>query len=329
LGGHHDRRETRSLPVSLDDVLCDTLRFYLAALRHYQARLEADLSTIVEDATFSAILGADALDTFPIAKEAKRFKSMVERVQAIIDKDANAWDYDLNITHADVRILKSVGLLYLAHLRNRRDQAATTTSLSTIAIQAIDARLSQFEEKLHQGAFKDATPYPLLIDPPRPTAQEAPKTPPSPPPRRAPSGHEILDSQLRERCLDLFYSFAETSQPHRYDTVLAEATRILEDRIRRLANADQSLDGARLVSYAFTGANPPLTLSREAAEQEAAHLLFRGVFGFIRNPFHHRLIDAVPQERAMQVLTLVDYLLFLAESAEPQAESPPRTSAVT
>ena len=295
----------------------DTLRFYLAALRHYQTRLQEELSRIGQDPFFSEILGPEALETFPISKEADRFKVIVERVQEIIDKQPDAWDYELNITHGELRILKSVGLLYLAHLRQRRNQVAADTSLSTIAIQAIDTRLSQFEEKLHQGAFKDASPYPLLIDPPRPSEPKPTPTTAPPPPPRTPSGHEILDPQLRERCLDLFYSFAETAQPHRYDTVLAEATRILEDRIRRLTGAGPTLEGAKLISHAFGGGNPALVLSNDAAEQEAAHLLFRGLFGFIRNPFHHRLIDEVPQERAMQVLTLVDYLLFLAESAQP------------
>lgn len=301
----------------------DTLKFYLAALRHYQTRLQEELSRIGEDPLLSEILGPEAIDTFPIAKESKRFKGMVERVEVILQKEPEAWDYELNITHGDVRILKSVGLLYLAHLRQRRNEVATGSSLSTLAIQAIDTRLSTFEEKLYQGAFKDATPYPLLIDPPRPPAPQAPPTPP-PAPARTPSGHEILDPQLRERCLDLFYSFAETSQPHRYDTVLAEATRVLEDRLRRLAKADSGLEGVKLVSYAFGGQTPALVLSPEATEQEAAHLLFRGMFGFIRNPFHHRLIDEVPQERAMQVLTLVDYLLFLIESAQPRQLPQPR-----
>jgi len=295
----------------------DTLRFYLAALRHYQARLEAELARIGHDPLISEILGPEALDTFPVAKESQRFGRMVERLQAIIDQEPDAWDYDINVTHGDIRILKSVGLLYLAHLRQRRNEIANDTSLSTIALQAIDTRLSQFEEKLHIGAFKEASPYPLLIDPPTPPASEpsppASKTA-SPPPRIA-SGHEILDRQLRERCLDLFYSFERSGQAHRYDTVLSEATRVLEDRIRRLAGTAQDLEGLRLISHAFGGQNPALVLSGDSAEQEAAHLLFRGVFGLIRNPFHHRLIEEVPQERAMQVLTIVDYLLFLADSA--------------
>jgi uncharacterized protein (TIGR02391 family) len=305
----------------------DTLKYYLAALRHYRERLVEELGQIGHDPLFSEILGPEVVDTFPVAKEAKRFGVIVDRLKSIIDAQPDAWDYEFNITHGEVRILKSVGLLYLAHLRQRRNDMATGTSLSTLALQAIDTRLSQFEEKLHQGAFADASPYPLLIDPPSPRAATSPGTPsalasplPLQPPPRIASGHEVLDPQLRERCLDLFYSFSETSQPHRYDTVLAEATRILEDRIRRLAGAASNLEGVKLVAYAFSGDNPPLVLSNEPGEQAAAHHLFRGLFGFIRNPFHHRLIAEVPQERAIQVLTLVDYLLFLAESAERSAD---------
>jgi uncharacterized protein (TIGR02391 family) len=300
----------------------DTLKFYLAALRHYRDSLEEELRHIGLDPLFSEILGPEAIDTFPIAKEAKRFGTIIDRLQSTIDEKPDAWDYELNITHSDVRVLKSVGLLYLAHLRQRRNDIGAGSSLSVLALQAIDTRLSHFEEKLQQGAFAEASPYPLLVDPPLPSAPTPsgpsatappPTTQPSPP--RVASGHEILDPQLRERCLDLFYSFSESGQAHRYDTVLAEATRILEDRVRRLSGAPSNLEGVKLVANAFAGDSPPLVLSEEPSEQEAAHLLFRGLFGFIRNPFHHRLIDEVPQERAIQVLTLVDYLIFLAESA--------------
>ena len=109
----------------------------------------------------------------------------------------------------------------------------------------------------------------------------------------------------------------EGDQSDRFDTVISEATRVLEDRIRRLVNAENALSGVNLMTYAFSGINPKLLVSEEPSEQEAAHLMYRGAIGFIRNPFHHRLIDDVSRERVLQILGLVDYLLFVAQNALP------------
>lgn len=127
---------------------------------------------------------------------------------------------------------------------------------------------------------------------------------------------ELLDPQIRERCLDLFNTFHLEDQTHRLDIVITEATRILEDRIRRLSGADPNLDGLKLVAFAFGGTNPKLKLGTIQSEQDAAHQMFRGVFGFIRNPFHHRLIEKVEKERVLQILGMIDYWIYLTESAE-------------
>ena len=50
---------------------------------------------------------------------------------------------------------------------------------------------------------------------------------------------DILDGPLNTRCLDLFGMFNQESQEDRFDTVVMEATKILEDRLRKAANLDQ------------------------------------------------------------------------------------------
>lgn len=50
-------------------------------------------------------------------------------------------------------------------------------------------------------------------------------------------------------------------------------------------------------------------------EQEAAHLLYRGVFGFVRNSGHHRLLGPLQPERVLQFVGMVDYLISVAEAA--------------
>ena len=51
------------------------------------------------------------------------------------------------------------------------------------------------------------------------------------------------------------------------------------------------------------------------AEQQAAFLLFRGAFGYIRNRAHHKLLSDLPPERVVQIVGFIDYLISLAESA--------------
>jgi hypothetical protein len=100
------------------------------------------------------------------------------------------------------------------------------------------------------------------------------------------------------------------------DTVIREATIILENRIRNLSNAPNSKFGVDLASFAFGGQNPQIRISELTAEQEAAHLLYRGIFGFIRNSSHHNLIINFDSNRVLQIIAFIDYLIYLAENAK-------------
>lgn len=102
----------------------------------------------------------------------------------------------------------------------------------------------------------------------------------------------------------------------RLDTVIAEATRILETRLRTLTGAPQECVGVDLARRAFAGESPLLRVSDVTSEQEAVHLLFRGAFGFIRNPVQHKLLGKLSPDRVLQILGFIDHLLFLAETAK-------------
>ena len=126
----------------------------------------------------------------------------------------------------------------------------------------------------------------------------------------------IRDPELRKRCLDLLSQFRKDGHHDRLDTVVNEATRILEDRLRSLSAAPATCVGIDLVKHAFGPPSPRLIVSNVAPEQEAAHLLFRGVFGFVRNSVHHRLVGTLQPERVLQIVGMVDYLISIAEAAE-------------
>ena len=126
---------------------------------------------------------------------------------------------------------------------------------------------------------------------------------------------EILDPELRSRCLDLFQSFKQDGQHERLDTVVTEATRIFENKLRSISGAPADCVGVDLATYAFGEKTPKLIISEVTAEQEAVHLMFRGVFGFIRNHVHHQLVENLLPERVLQIVGMIDYLIFLIQNS--------------
>jgi Protein of unknown function (Hypoth_ymh) len=120
---------------------------------------------------------------------------------------------------------------------------------------------------------------------------------------------------LRTRCLDLFNDFDQRSQHEHFDTVIAEATRILEDRLRS-SLGQTSGTGDELVNKAFGSQPPRLRVSHVASEQAAVLLFFKAIFGHLRNPAHHKLLGALTPERTIQILAIIDYSIHLIETAE-------------
>jgi hypothetical protein len=220
-----------------------------------------------------------------------------------------------------VRFIKAAGLLYVKQLQNRRNTLASRPNISRHALAAVDNRIASLRENVTSGVFQEATPMPLLVSDVAPESvtagpplTESLATAATPRPLVLAS-IEILDADLRARCLDLFDSFETKGQRDRMDTVVTEATRVLEDKLRKVSGAAAEVSGLDLVKHAFGGDPPELRVSNVAAEQQAAASLFRGVFGLIRNVAHHRLLGELEPERVLQVLGMVDYCIAIAQGA--------------
>ena len=289
----------------------------------YEELLRADIAALEGDPDLSALIDKRTRDKLEVYRELERATRVREWMEKESEKaEEDAWDLDVSLHHGTVRYLKATGELYLAHLRNRRDKLASRPNISRYVLEAVDAELTRIEELLQSGVFEKATPMPLLydqlllpddrIDEEEEEPRLALRTAPRP---VVVSTIEILDPELRKRCLDLFEAFREDGQRDRLDTVITEATRILEHRLRLLSGAPEDRVGVDLATYAFGGQSPRLLVSSIPAEQEAAHLIFRGIFGFVRNQVHHRLSGELLPERVLQVLGLIDYLIALAQGA--------------
>ena len=302
----------------------DTAKFYLKALSFVEELLKRDIQALDEDPDLRALLDEEQRRSFEIDKVLMRVTRTKEFLEKQLgEQSTQEWEFLIQISHGGIRMIKSSADLFLKHLRIRRDLLAARPNMSRHALRAVDQRLAELEEKLSIGVFGPASRFDLLADQvfkqepspgPTPTA-EVPIVFRSAPRPVVVDSIEILDAELRARCLDLFSQFQEGGQPERLDTVVTEATRILEHRIRSMCGAPAECVGVELATYAFGGSDPKLKVSEVKAEQEAAHLLARGTFGFIRNPVHHKLVPNLSAERAIQMVAMVDYLIFVAEVA--------------
>jgi hypothetical protein len=308
----------------------ETLSFFRAAVRVYEEVLEKDIATVRDDSELSMLLDQEALESYPIGREYDRAKWVRQWLDGQIEQAGDSSMVHATISHGTVRFLKSVEIVFLQHLRHKRDSLAASPSTSKALLNALDQQLARVEEQAGQGIFQAATPYPLVIDqlPVATTVEDitAPiATFPEAPKRTRPvvlDTIEIRDAALRRRCLDLLAQFQQDGEHDRLDTVVSEATRILEARLRTLAGADVSGFGVDLATFAFKASpTPRLRVSEIPSEQEAAHLLYRGVFGFVRNSSHHRLLGELQPERVLQIVGMLDYLISVAEAAHRNVSS--------
>ena len=301
----------------------DTLRFFLSAVRFYLSRIVEGERAILDDPDLSALVPEQVRESYSIAVERRTAEHLVGFLECAIEGGgASYFDRRVNLSHGDVRFIKSVCVPYLGHLASRRNAVAKRPQIPLSVLEAIDHQIAASAEKLELPIFREASPYPLAVtgfEDPRgrepslilePFATNALRARPV-----ALDAIEIRDEELRRRCLDLLQQFTEDSEFDRLDTIVAEATRILEDRLRTLSGAAPECTGVELATYVYGTKSPALRASSIEAEQEALHLLNRGVFGFIRNSVHHRLVGDLQPERVLQIVGTIDYLIWIAEAA--------------
>lgn len=300
----------------------DTFRFYLKSVKFYEQLLNNDMEALKADPDIGFILDEETMKTLPLDMEKQRVNRVRGTMERQIEQEGqNAWDYTMRMEHGMVRFLKSTAQLYLSQLKQSRDSIASKPNISRYGLETLDTRISQLEEKTTLGVFAQATLMPLLaqnVPLPQPDSTQSGSglAAVSRPRPVVLSSIEIRDPELRARCLDLFEQFRADETTERLDTVVTEATRVLENRIRLVTGLPPDCVGVDLATAAFGGKTPALRVSEIAAEQEAAHLIYRGVFGFVRNPVHHQLVGQLAPERVLQILGLIDYLLFLIDGAQ-------------
>ncbi|MDL1968988.1 MAG: TIGR02391 family protein [Deltaproteobacteria bacterium] len=301
----------------------DTFHFYLRSIQFYRSLLEKDIHEIENDTDLKELIEDKDKNSLQIYREHSRSKRVEDWLNKHIEKGGpDAFDYDVSISHGTVRYIKGAAILYLKHLKNRRNILSSKPNISKYVLETVDNQISSYEENLNIGVFENASPLSFLLDElieneiEDKTGESQTKLAKVERPRPVViDSIQIVDSELRERCLDLFDAFHKDGKHERLDTVIAEATRILETRLRTLTGSPQECIGVDLAKAAFAGEYPVLRVSDVNSEQEAVHLLFRGTFGFIRNPVQHKLLGKLSPDRVLQILGFIDHLLFVADTA--------------
>lgn len=293
-----------------------TYDLVLRGLDLYESTMHSGLDVARRIPSLAPFLEDGELAMGPAAEELRRVKN--ER-QFLTSRSTHVDPRFVTVTgvnYGQVRYYKALARLVLDHMQQQRDMLAKDPNVSRVVIATLDEKLRSANEHAGMGAFAGATPWPLLYPP---SITKSVETPPAarPRPRATPSRIEIVDEELRRRCLDLLLQFAQEDQHERLDEVISNASRLLEVRLRAASKAADDCSGTDLAAWALKAEKDQparIRVSTLPQEQDHAHLLFRGFFGFVRNSVHHRLIDTFTPERALQVLAMVDYLMFLIEA---------------
>ena len=304
----------------------DGLEFFIAAFKFYLALLNNDINAIRENPELRVLFPESDEAASKVHQEAKNISLIIEWLEKELGPNDNQrTDFEITITHGTIRYLKAAGILYVKKLRAERDRLSAGNTVSKYTIEEIDSRITRYEEILGSGVFSKASLKPFLLrntsfkEGVRKEEIEGPTTEfvaMNPPPVVTLESIEIFDPQIRARCMDLFHQFSENGEHDRLDMIVSEATKILEDRLRKRSEFPKDKPAQKLASHAFNPNSPVLKVSDVPSEQTAILNLFNGVFGFIRNGVHHNIVEDLSPQRVLQIVGMVDYLVSVCESAE-------------
>lgn len=306
----------------------ETVVFVVRAIDFYLSLLGDEEAELSSDPDLAALLADGTNRELGIKRDRERAQRIKEWLAEKIAARESSWDLSFSPSHWLVMFMKSVSLLYLAKLKKSRNSLASRINVTSATLSAVDPEISAKEEIfLTSGVFKNASPLELLASHGESAAaadtqtvsQDMPLLSAGRPRPVLVGSIEILDHELRTRCLDLFNQFQESGQSDRNDTVVSEAVKILENRLRTVTSCEDGKNARQLVTLAFNIEKPILEVSKVRAEQEAAQLLFLGTFGFIRNQVQHKLLGDMSADRVLQILGWIDYLLaVISQSKGPE-----------
>ena len=301
----------------------NTLAFFVKSIEFYRTILSRDLDAVRGDPDLAGLFPESEESSNRARYEVEKADRMIEWLNRIVsERGQSVFGCELNVSHGAVRYMKTTALLYLQKLRQRREIVASSPNVSRFILSEIDQKIARYEEITEMGVFAGASSLDLLVDA-APGLELAQRVAIDAAPlqnfvKPVPIVHdsiEIFDPQLKGRCMRLFRQFSEGGEHDQLDMVLAEATKILEARIRAKSGAPGGTTTAKLIAAAFKADAPLLRVSDAADRQTAALNWMNGVFGFVRNEVHHNLVEDLQPARVLQLVGMIDYMLWLVDGS--------------
>ncbi len=127
---------------------------------------------------------------------------------------------------------------------------------------------------------------------------------------RAAIDYLLSDDELKRRCTSLL------TAKHSFDRVFREATTVLDDRLKKLAQIKGKINPDALVAKTLHPSKAILVVSEHDDEQEGFFNLVKGLMAAFRNPTHHSLNDKLTREDALRFCGFIDALLTLLGQAQ-------------
>jgi hypothetical protein len=122
---------------------------------------------------------------------------------------------------------------------------------------------------------------------------------------RAAVDYLLGDEELKRRCTVLL------TAKDSFDRVFREATTVLDDRLKRLAQIKGKINPDALVAKTLHPSKAILVVSDHIDEQQGFFELVKGLMAVFRNPTHHSLNDKLTREDALRFCGFIDAMLRL------------------
>jgi hypothetical protein len=126
---------------------------------------------------------------------------------------------------------------------------------------------------------------------------------------RAAIDYLLSDEELKRRCGDLLTARGS------FDRVFREATTVLDDRLKKLAQIKGKINPDALVANTLHPSKAILVVSEHTDVQQGFFSIVTGLMAAFRNPTHHSLNDKLTREDALRFCGFIDAMLTLLGQA--------------
>jgi hypothetical protein len=134
---------------------------------------------------------------------------------------------------------------------------------------------------------------------------------------RAAIDYLLSDEELKRRC-NLLLTAKDS-----FDRVFREATTVLDDRLKKLAQVKDKTNPDALVAKVLHPSRAILVVSEHVDEQEGFFNVVKGLMAAFRNPAHHSLNDKLTREDALRFCGFIDAMLTLLGKARVSVPQEP------